>query len=101
MQEVHNQDTEHVHVIEDVAGTSSAQSQAQNLYYPELPPNTVIYGEYAKGYGQHIYCEHCSAWVGWYKFNHNSNSHKINEVADGSCPHHNSEIRNLLANHRV
>ena len=64
MQGVHNQDTEHVHVIEDVAGTSSAQSQAQNLYYPELPPNAVVYGEYAKGYGQYIYCGRCSAWVG-------------------------------------
>ena len=42
MEEVYNQATEHVHVIEDVAGTSGAQSQAQNLYYPELPPNTEI-----------------------------------------------------------
>ena len=58
MQEVHNQDTEHVHVIEDVAGTSTAQSQTQYLYYPTLPPNTVFDREYAKGYGQYIYCEH-------------------------------------------
>ena len=53
MQEVHNQDTDHEHVVEDDAATSSAQPQAQNLYYPELTPNTVIYGEYAKGYGQY------------------------------------------------
>ena len=53
MQEVHNQDTDHEHVVEDDAATISAQPQAQNLYYPELTHNTVIYGEYAKGYGQY------------------------------------------------
>ena len=78
-----------------------ARSQADNLCYPSLPDNTVIYGQYKGSYGQYIWCEHCEAWVGWYQFKQNSNTAKINEPSDGACAHFNAEIRNILMNHRV